>query len=332
MKSIRVGIDNYGLLPLNLTPMETIVWASDHGAEGVHFSGLTPEQRRALDATVLKDLGQAAASEGLYIEWGGAQHIPFDTTSWQARDVFSVTRQAAEEAKQVGACIVRSCSGGLMRWKAENPTTEQLLEATAESLVRMRPMLEDLDVTLAIEIHFEFTTHEIVRLFDRCGAEPGGPIGICLDSMNLLVMMEDPVSATQRILPWIVATHIKDGGILLHPEGMTAFPSQIGRGCIDLKAVIQHLMRCSRDVNLSIEDHGGAFFLPVFDPFFLSRFPDLTPRDILRMVDMAQHISPSSGTEEDLITPREQWPERCEARLSADIAALKKIVQEIKIL
>ena len=48
-----------------------------------------------------------------------------------------------------------------------------------------------------------------------CEAEPGGWLGICLDTMNLLTMIEDPVMATRRLLPWVVSTHIKDGGVLM---------------------------------------------------------------------------------------------------------------------
>ena len=321
-----VGIDNYGLLPLGLSPLQTLEWAHEHGAKGVQFSGLPPENRKDLDRSALQDLKQKAASEELYIEWGGAQHIPFDTATWKPRDVFAVTRRAAEEANLVGARVIRSCSGGLMRWQTENPTTESLLEATAESLSRMRPMLEDLGITLAIEIHFEFTTHELIRMFERCDAVPGGNIGVCLDSMNLLVMLEDPVSATERILPWIVSTHIKDGAIKIQSDGLTAFPTAIGMGCIDLKKIIRRIAGLSRTVHLSIEDHGGSFHLPVFDPLFLSRFPDLSPDETLRLVKMSQNFSALYGTTSDPITPREKWPDICESRMAKDILALKKLI------
>ena len=44
MKYLRVGIDNYGLFPLTLSPLQILHWARDNGAEGVQFSGLTPEE------------------------------------------------------------------------------------------------------------------------------------------------------------------------------------------------------------------------------------------------------------------------------------------------
>ena len=85
----------------------------------------------------------------------------------------------------------------------------------AAALREQKPMLRDFGVILAIETHFEFTSFELLRLFEMCGAVPGEYLGICLDTMNLLTMLEDPVLAARRLLPWVVTTHIKDGGLML---------------------------------------------------------------------------------------------------------------------
>jgi 3-oxoisoapionate decarboxylase len=318
----RVGIDNYGLLPLGLSPADTLRWAAAHGAEGVAFSGLPAEQRERLDDAALADLAQLAAASGLYLEWGGGQHIPRDTTTWAARELFEVNRRAAREAAALGVRIVRSCSGGLMRWTDTAPATEVLLAETAAALRAQRTMLEEHGVVLAIETHFEFTSHELVRLFDRCEAEPGQWLGVCLDTMNLLTMIEDPVCAARRLLPWVLSTHMKDGGVLLASDGLVTFTAPIGGGTIDLEAVLRLLDCVPRDVNLSIEDHGGAFQVPIFDPLFLSRFPDLTAAELARVVRAAQRTAcvPDCRPLE-----REHWPAVCEARMEADIRALRAL-------
>ena len=87
-------------------------------------------------------------------------------TTWAARDLFDHNRRAAREAQVLGARVVRSCSGGLMRWKASSPATEILLEDAATALKAQREMLRDHGVVLAIETHFEFTSFELVRLLD----------------------------------------------------------------------------------------------------------------------------------------------------------------------
>jgi len=322
-----VGIDNYCLHPLKLSPLEVLKWAEDNGAKGVQFSGLNPEVADKVDAAYLRDLAGYAADEGLYLEWGGAQHIPFDMKTWEKKQLATVNRKVAEQAAILGTRIVRSCSGGLMRWDPKSPMTETLLEEIAKALREQRQMLKDNQTILAIETHFEFTTHELLRLFDRCDAVPGEYLGICLDTMNLLTMCEAPDLATQRILPWVVSTHIKDGAVLLNKEGLVTFPTEIGKGVIDLRKICDHPDLMNRSINLTIEDHGGQFSLPVFDSLFLSKFPDLTAGEFARIIRLALDTDKRMQSGDIVITTREEWPDICEARIKRDIQSLKQLLR-----
>jgi len=316
----RVGLDNYGLFPLDLSPMATLEWAAARGADGVAFSGLTPEWQARTGEDALKDLRAFAGACGMYLEWGGAQHIPRDMTTWARRDLFGVNEWAARGAAAVGASVVRSCSGGLMRWNAANPCTELLLRETASALRPQAPMLRDYGVTLAVETHFEFTSFELLRLFDMCGAEPGDWIGVCLDTMNLLTMIEDPVRASARLLPWVVSTHVKDGGVLPSPGGIVTFPAPIGEGVIDLRAIIRLLDDLPRAVHLSVEDHGGSFEVPIRDEEFLSRFPDVDRAELNAVLELARR---SEAKADCRPVDRDAWPALCESRLAEDLAALR---------
>ena len=325
MKKMAVGIDNYCLHPLELAPLEVLKWAEENGAEGVQFSGLNPDIAEKVDTAYLSDLSGFAQDRDLYLEWGGAQHIPFDTKTWEKKDLAAVNRKVAEQAAILGTRIVRSCSGGLMRWDPISPMTETLLEETAKALRDLRQMLMDNNVILAIETHFEFTTHELLRLFDRCDTVPGEYLGICLDTMNLLTMLEDPIHATQRILPWVVCTHIKDGAVILDDSGLITFPVEIGKGVIDLTKICSFFEPLSRKINLTIEDHGGSFSLPVFDSLFLSKFPDLTAGEFARIIRMAHQAEEKGQSGELAVTKRKDWPEICEARVKRDIQALRQL-------
>lgn len=327
MKTFRIGIDNYGMYPLQLKPLEILKWAKDNEAEGVQFSGLSPGERENIDAAYLKDLAQYASSNNLYLEWGGGQHIPYNTNTWEKEDIYQINSNAAEEAAILNTRIIRSCSGGLMRWKSESPMTETLLQETANCLRSQRQMLKDHNVILAIETHFEFTTHELLRLFKHCDAEPGDYLGICLDTMNLLTMLEDPIKATERILPWVVSTHIKDGALLLTSEGLVSFPAEIGKGVINLCQIIEQIALLPAEVHLTIEDHGGNFTLPIFDHLFLSKFPDLTTQELADLIQLAIRTEEVFRTDQLDMTERGKWPEICESRLKRDIKALKELLQ-----
>ncbi len=326
---MKTGIDNYSLYPLEFKPLDLMKWALANGAEGVSFSGLTMEEQKMLDRSYLNDLKGFAVSEDMYIEWGGAQHIPRNMTTWARQDIFDINENAAKQAETLGTRLIRSCSGGLMRWNRESPTTETLLKETAEALKAQKQMLMDHNVILAVETHFEFTTFEILRIFEICDAQPGEYLGICLDTMNLLTMLEDPVLATERVLPWVVSTHIKDGGILFSEDGAVTFTAETGMGIVDLRNIIKRLGSLSVEINLSIEDHGGDFFLPVFDPLFISKFPDLSVDELLRLLKHSRTIQKKFENGECSILDREEYPGVCEERIKGDIIALKRLVKEV---
>ena len=320
----RVGIDNYGLFPLGLSPLDTLRWAVAHGAEGVAFSGLQPEHQAAIDAESLAHLKGFAEERGLYLEWGGAQHVPRDLVTWAPKDIVEPNRAALAQAVALGTAVVRSCSGGLMRWHDEAPSTETLLRETARALRGQAPMWRDAGVTLAIETHFEFTSHELRRLFEMCEAPPGGWLGICLDTMNLLTMLEEPVAATRRLLPWVVSTHIKDGAVLLGADGFTTFTRPVGEGVIDLAEILRLVASLDRPVHLSVEDHGGSFLLPIFDPAFLSKFPDLTVQEFARLAELAERTGREPACRP---LPREDWPRIAEARMAANLTTLSALAE-----
>jgi sugar phosphate isomerase/epimerase len=326
-KALRIGIDSYGLDPLGLEPPEILDWAARNGAEGVQFSGLSSERGKGIDASYLRDLAHRASDLGLYLEWGGGQHIPFNTQSWERRDIQAINLRAAKQAAELGTRVIRSCSGGLMRWRKENPKTETLLSETAAALRAQKSMLKDHNVILAIETHFEFTTFELLRLFEMCGTEPGQYLGICLDTMNLMTMLEDPPEAAERLLSWIVCTHIKDGGVILGEEGLVTFPSEIGTGVVDFTKIAALLRSLPYDVHLSIEDHGGDFSIPVFDPLFLAEFPDLDLPEFVRLIGLVRRSQDALQNGSLKITERKDWPAVCEPRMRRNLRNLRAILR-----
>ena len=325
MRKLKVGVDTYSLKPLELSPFEMLEWAVLNGADGVQFSGVDVPPGTVLDRTALGELRSYAAENGLYIEWGGGEHIPVCLDTGRPRDIVAGNRRAAEQAFHVGSSTVRSCSGGLMRWKKDSPPTEDLLRAMAPALRAQRPMLRDFGVVLAIETHFEFTSFELLRLFDMCGASPGEYLGICLDTMNLLTMLEDPVAAARRLGPWVVTTHVKDGGLALTRDGFVSFTAEAGKGVVDLAAVVEPLAAAHPALTLTVEDHGGDFLIPVHDPEFLARFPDLAVPELVRLLALSVRTRELMDAGKLAVMPRDRWPAACEQRVRRDIQAVRRL-------
>jgi sugar phosphate isomerase/epimerase len=324
MRALKVGVDSYSLKPLRLTPFELLEWAVMNGADGVQFSEVNLPPGTAVDKALLEDLRAYAAENRLYIEWGGGQHIPLDLETGRPRDIRAGNRKAAEEASRVGSATVRSCSGGLMRWKKDSPSTDEFLRLAAAALRDQKPMLRDAGVILAIETHFEFTSFELLRLFEMCGAGPGEYLGICLDTMNLLTMLEDPAAAAGRLLPWVVTTHIKDGGLALTADGFVSFTAEAGKGVVDLPGIIEALETVHPQVTLTVEDHGGDFLIPVNEPGFLARFPDLAVPELVALLRLAVRTRSLMEAGKLAVLPRDRWPAACEARVKRDIQSVRR--------
>jgi 3-oxoisoapionate decarboxylase len=324
MSAFKVGIDAYSLKPLGLDPFELLDWAIIHEADGVQFSEVPGE---ASDKSFFRELADHAARNGLYLEWGGGEHVPYDLTTGRPKDIRAGNERAVEQSAALGATTIRSCSGGLMRWRKDLPPTETLLRDSAKALRSQRPIFEARGVTLAIETHFEFTTFELLRLFEMCGAEPGGWIGICLDTMNLLTMLEDPVAATERVRPWIVTTHVKDGGIVLGPKGFVTFTAEAGRGVVDLGRIFRLLSEpAGPEVRLSIEDHGGDFPIPAFDAAFRAEFPDLTVGELCALLELSTETRRRMDEDGLAVLDRSRWPAVCEARVERDLRAVRRLI------
>jgi sugar phosphate isomerase/epimerase len=162
-----------------------------------------------------------------------------------------------------------------------------------------------------------------------CETIPGDYLGICLDTMNLLTMLEDPSMATDRVLPWVVSTHIKDGGIISGDDGITTFPAAIGKGIIDLDSIIRKIASTGKDISLSVEDHGGSFLLPVNESWFINRFPDIPAAEYKSLMKMAEKSAKKMLISELKITDREAWPSICEERAKENIRNLKLIRDRI---
>jgi sugar phosphate isomerase/epimerase len=329
MKKLRTGIDNYSLFPLKMMPVEMLKWAFENGAEGVAFSGYDDEARDIFTSSYLRDVKTVADDLGMYVEWGNGQHVPMDLTNFSKKEIGISNRRAVGEAYGLGVSIVRSCSGGLMRWQKESPATEHILREAARELKKQAPLFRDNGVILAIETHFEFTTTELLALFDMCEVEPGDYLGICLDTMNLLTMLEDPVSATERILPWVVSSHIKDGGVIRKNKGLVTFPAAIGQGVIDLEKITGMLFSTRREINLSVEDHGGQFVIPVNEEWFIERFPDLTGAEFKLLYELSDLTLAKMMDLGLTITNRAHWASLCEERTRGDIRDLKLIRERI---
>jgi sugar phosphate isomerase/epimerase len=132
---------------------------------------------------------------------------------------------------------------------------DELIGAVAPMLRDAARAAEAEGVTLALENHIDFTSHDVVRLLEEVGSDT---LRVNFDTGNTIRLFEDPVEAAARLAPYTVSTHTKDIATRVRggspAENFTWWPScPIGEGVIDMPGVVRALHDGGFDGCLSVE-------------------------------------------------------------------------------
>lgn len=265
---MRVGLD---FLPLgSLFQLDTLGLmdqAIEHGYEGILASG-----HDLLDEGYRQQVIEKAQKTGLYIELGGAG-IDTALSGKSARELAKAWEPLFQVAAQVGSPTLNT---GLGTWPWEGriipeagKTVRDQIAGGIETLRELRAMTQDHGVAVVIHTSF-FTASEYVQIME---AADSPYVGLCLDTANSFLVMEDPVDFARQVAPWVKSTHLKDSIIYLQPEGIDWLGGcPLGRGLVDLPAIVDLLYQANPELNLSIEDHWGRMTMPIFKSTFLDSF------------------------------------------------------------
>lgn len=155
-------------------------------------------------------------------------------------------------AAALGAPIMRMVASSMVY--VNEPKGPQI-ENSARMLKEAVQVAADHDVTLAIENHIDFTSHEILQILERVDSDR---LRVNFDTGNALRMHEDPVQAARLLAPHCVATHTKDitvrttGG---SPSDRFAWwpATPAGEGLIDIVGIARELKAVDFQGSLAIE-------------------------------------------------------------------------------
>ena len=92
-----------------------------------------------------------------------------------------------------------------IRWKDQRDATVQVLGGLV-------PCLRDLGVRIALETHADLTVDELVDVLERVDHDV---VGVTLDTGNLVMRLDEPVAAAERLAPRVLVTHVKDAVLAL---------------------------------------------------------------------------------------------------------------------
>jgi sugar phosphate isomerase/epimerase len=194
---------------------------------------------------------------------------------------------------------------------------------SAEVLKRLVPVAQDCGVRIGLETHQDATTFELLRVMESVGSDV---VGITLDTGNLTMRLEDPLEATKRVAPHVVATHTKDSILFFGDDGLRWQTRPCGQGAIPLAQMISLL---PDNVMLSIEDHPRIYAIPIFNREWLSSYVDLTAQDLAALIRMARETEQRIAAGE-LSDPSQEetapWAEKVGERLDESVRFLKGLM------
>ncbi len=275
---MKVGLDALTLKAVSLDPLELLELTRAHGLEGLHFSARLLQGR---DDDYLDKLAAEAQAHGHYLELAGAGVNPGQSGRTVA-EMVEEWKPLFPLARRLNAPFLNTCFGLLKERTFSAPTLAEQIELTIEVLRELSLMAADFDVIITMELHVDLTSLELVRMIE---AVDSAHVRVNLDTANALGLLEDPVDAARALAPYVHTTHFKDTCIYPTEEGYNwQGGAPLGRGLVDLPAVVEILYRANPNVHLNIEDSGGFIPIPMYDEAFLKSFTDLTPTRMARFV------------------------------------------------
>lgn len=331
---MQIGLDAYTIEHRQLSADAALRFARDRGVAGLQF--LRPEAIDAeLDHGRLRAFRDEADALGLYLELGITSPNPIRQGRLEGR-VVAADEHAATLARQLRAVHVLGCSHARAyvgdrhdRFRTDTCWADQLA-ASRDVLARLAPLCRELGIRVAVETHADLTVDELLRLVDDLGDDV---TAVTLDTGNLVMRLDDPVRAVERLAPLVVCTHLKDAVLAFTPRGLCWQARPVGGGILPIPDMLRPLARNRPELNLSIELHPRTYDLPIFDPTWLAHFPELRAESLAAVVRLAWQCERRfvAGT---LARPEVieaiPWPDRDLDWLARSVGYLRPIVELLR--
>lgn len=286
---MRIGLDHYTVKDRGFTAEQVLHFAHERGLEGVQFT--EPSQIDGeLDPEKLLEFKAVADSMGLYVELGISSPNPSRTAPGrerpiEPRELANQLRKQLEAASILGLKAVRAYLGDRHdRFRTDIRWSEQI-KLSREVLLELAPSLRELGLRIALETHADVMVGELLELIESTGPDV---LGVTLDTGNLVMRLEDPLYAAERLGPWVLMTHIKDAVLAFTDRGLCWQARPVGEGVVPVAQILGVLRKSNPGINLSIELHPRTYDLPIFDRSWMAYFPRLEAADLAEVVRLAR--------------------------------------------
>ncbi len=258
--------------------------------EHCHSLGLgVVETRLPADAEAVKALRQKV--EGYHMRLILDVGYPRDEAGLAA---FDANVKAASEC---GAISLHAAMTG-RRYEDMNSLEEfrQNFERCQKSIALAEPILRKHRMRLGIENHKGWRSAEQAAWLKRVSSEW---VGVHFDFGNNISLCEEPAVTLKNLLPYTVASHIKDMAVQPYEEGFLLSEVPLGEGILDIKGMVSTLREKDPKMPFDLEMiTRDPLKIPVLTDKYWVTFDDtyspLPGRDLAKIVTLVSRNKPKS--------------------------------------
>ena len=232
--------------PRQMSTFELFDQALRWGLDGLHLDDGVLEN---LEKSYLKEVRAAAENKGLYLEYNFSMDL-----GGQGIGIQHDLAEAIATAQTLGADIVKA-SMDIIRPRPVaasrfHPDVMAQIKSVASRIKQMVPAAEAAGVKIAVENHCDAFSEEILWLLDQVDSPL---VGACIDTVNALMVMEDPMAAIENLAPRAFTNHFRDDRIEFQRHGFKLTGTAVGEGDIDIKRAYEIIKTKSSMNRINIE-------------------------------------------------------------------------------
>jgi 3-oxoisoapionate decarboxylase len=225
-------------------------------------------------------LRELLSKHKLYVE--GSIALPRD------KDEVERFTKEVETAKRCGATVLRTVLMNGRRYEAfdRDEAFRRFREQSVQALSRAKPVVEKLEVRLAVENHKDLQAPELLDVIKKLDSPF---VGVCLDSGNSIALLETPERTVELLAPHTFTTHIKDMGVEEYPDGFLLSEVPLGAGFLDLQKIVATLRKARPDIHLNLEMiTRDPLKIPCLTPKYWATLDDLPGRRLAEMLTLVR--------------------------------------------
>ncbi|SHJ56823.1 Sugar phosphate isomerase/epimerase [Dethiosulfatibacter aminovorans DSM 17477] len=220
---------NWGIVaeprPKEINLMQLMDMAVEWGLDGLHITGCDLESK---DDKRLKEVRDAAEEHGLYLEYNFSLNEEFDSRLTDSiEDGIRIAEKIGADIGKVSLDVRRPRP---LYGSCFHPTVMTQLCGIYDEIMDAIPLIEETGVKLALENHTETYADEVIWLIEKINHPL---VGACVDTVNSMGVLEDPVSAVEKLAPYAFVNHFCDHKLDRDQFGIRFHGVALGDGDID---------------------------------------------------------------------------------------------------